>query len=347
MGAVRVAAALAGCHIGSMRSSLLCSFAVLGALGCSDDANPAVDAATDAAMDSAAPMDGGASDAAEDAGPPEVGDSEIFAPLGATSEGIALGATAAGPVLYVGLTNGDGIVTVSPTGEVAPFADVPGVLGIAVRADGSLVACGKADASDAAAGVIWQVAADGAAEILIATDPSGADFSLTNYIAVAPDDSLVFTDSDAENIFRADADGGNVELLTADISYPNGLAFSADGGQLYVASWDGDSVFAASFAAGAYGAFELAWDGVAAVDGLVAATDGSFYLVTSGTGVLRMPADATTPTSVVDNRAILLPANGVFGQGEFGADWLYIAALGSPRVHRIFVGSMGPALPIR
>lgn len=346
---MRLAGLGAGCHSGRMRTASISLFALLFALGCSDDASPAPDAAIDSAVDTAAPVDGDVADAAEDAGPPVVGDVETFADLGSTAEGIALAVTAAGETLYVGLRGGGGIVTVSPTGEVTTFADVPGVLGMAARADGGLVACGRADASDAAVGVIWQVAADGTAEVLIAADAAGADFSLTNYIAVAPDDSLVFTDSDAENIYRADADGANVELLTADISYPNGLAFSADGAKLYAASWDGDAVFAATFdaATGSYGAFELAWDAVAAVDGLVTAADESVYLITSGTGVLRVaPASAET-TSIVDNRAILLPANGVFGQGEYGSDWIYIAALGSPRVHRIFVDDMGPALPIR
>ncbi len=318
---------------------LYLSLLMVGLLACGDD-----DTSTDGDLDAGSDL--GAVDV--DAGPPEVGDSEIFTRLEAVSEGIALGETADGVVLYVGVRD-QGIVTVDPEGTVALFAEVPGVLGIAVRADGTLVACGKVDDTEGAAGAIWAVDAAGAPSILIDQTAAGDPYSLTNYIAVAPDDSLVFTDSDAETIHRADADGGNVTLIDDTISYPNGLAFTPDGTQLLVASWDGDAVHAAPFDAstGTYGAFELWLDGVAAVDGIVTTTEGAMFLITSGDGVLRTPAGASEVQEVVSNRAILLPANGVMGQGTFGSEWLYIAALGSPRVHRIFVGETGPALPIR
>ena len=296
------------------------------------------------------PEDAGAADVGPvDAGPPEVGDEEELAPLGATSEGIALGMADGAPRIYVSLQGGGGVVTVSPAGEVTPFADVPGALGLAVRSDGTLVACGRAEEGAEAAAVIWEIDLDGTARVLITQDQDGQPFSLTNYIAVAPDGSLVFTDSEAEVIHAADADGGSVRSLATDISYPNGLAFTPSGDTLWVASWDGDALFRASFDAGTgdYGAFEEAVTGVAAVDGLVATDEGAFFLITSGTGVLRLGAGETSATSLLESRAILLPANGVMGQGAFGREWLYIAALGSTKLHRVFTGEAGPALPIR
>src|SRR5262245_4454332 len=79
-------------------------------------------------------------DTGVDAAGPRV---EVFADIGAGTEGIALGTdTSDQPVLYVG-TLDDRIVRVRPDTTVEPFVTINDPLGIAVRADGSLLVCAK------------------------------------------------------------------------------------------------------------------------------------------------------------------------------------------------------------
>jgi sugar lactone lactonase YvrE len=275
------------------------------------------------------PIDAGADAVTPDAGPTNV---EIFADLGATSEGIALGHTPDGvPVLYVG-TNDDRIVRVAPDGIVGDFVTIHAPLGIAVRDDGALVVCAKQPDAMGGAPGIFLVTAAGDVSTLVATGPGDVDFTLTNFVAVAPDGSIVFSDSGGNRLFRADADGGNVALVTDTITYPNGLAFSPDGTTLYVASWDTTTLHALSFdaATGVYGAPTAAISDVQHVDGIVTTSTGALVLVTSTMGVVLVdPAAATTPpVELASLRAIALPANGVFGDSAFGPTELYLSSLG-------------------
>lgn len=313
----------------SMRRALLVALAVPLAACSSDPAAPA-DAGTDAPP--------------ADAGPAL----EAFAEIGATTEGIALGRTPEGDsVLYVS-TLDDRVVRIAPDGTVSDFVSLNDPLGIAVRADGSLVVCGKRDETEGAAPVLFAVALDGTVSEVLSAGPGDAPLGLTNFVAIAPDGSLVFSDSMADRVFRADADGANVALITDAITYPNGLAFSPDGTTLYVASWDGRAVHALSFdeSTGAYGAPEVAIEGVANVDGVVTATGGELYLVTSTRGVLRAsPGSEAPPASVVPSAAVSLPANGAFGDAAFGEGTLYLTSLASRSVHRIVTGDTGAPLP--
>jgi len=283
-----------------------------------------------------------------DAGP-QVGDLDSFATLAANSEGIAFGVDAAGaPTLYVGVLGASEIVSIAVDGTVSPFVSIPRPLGMAVRADGNLVVCGKADSSADAPGVLYEVTPAGAVTMLLSGDPSGAPLVLTNYIAVAPDDSLVFSDSEADLLYRADADGSNITLVSDAISYPNGLAFSEDGAALYVASWDTSTVFSLSFdrATGAYGAPASFLADVDQVDGIVTLASGALVLVTSSSGVLRA-ASGEAPSQILPVRALLLPANGSAGVGAYGEEWVYLSSLGNSEVWRVRVGETGASLPIR
>ncbi len=278
--------------------------------------------------------------ASEDAGPaavvdaraPAVGDVEDFAELRAT-EGIAFAPD--GKKLYVG---SDGAIhVVLPDGTVSKWADVPGVLGIAARPDGHLLVCGK----DGDAGVIFDVAPDGRRSVLV----RGA-FKLTNFVAIARDGSIVFSDSADDKVYRASADGSGATLVTDAIVYPNGLAFSKDGNTLFVASWKNKQVLAlARRADGTYDAPKVAVDGVENVDGLAVGASGDLYLVANGLGILRASGGKTT--LVAPGAKFKLVANGAFAPAPFGEGWMYVSNLIGPSVQRVFVGEAGTPLPVR
>lgn len=281
---------------------------LLLALGC--DTTATEDAGTDA---------GGTDAPRADAGPPIL---EPFAALGSTSEGLALGMFDGEPSIFVG-TIDDRIVRVTPDGTVHDFISIEGPLGMVFRATGELVLCAKTDAGVPG---IFEVAIDGTVTALVLEDPAGAPFGLTNNITIAPDGSLVFTDSADDKVYRADADGSNVALITDAITYPNGLAFLD--GTLYVASWDTTTLYALTYTAGTYGTPSAAIEGVANVDGVIA-SDGSLVLITSTAGGLRVDpaAPSTAPIELFGLRALSLPANGVFGDEAFGTSELYVTSL--------------------
>ena len=267
---------------------------------------------------------------------PAIGDVEPFAEITAT-EGIAFSPD--GRVLYVG--SGGAIHRVQPDGTSSKWVDVAGVLGIAVRSDGSLIVCGK----EGTAGVLFRVALDGSKSVL------ATGFKQPNFVAIAADGSLVFSDSADNKVFRANADGTSVTLITDSIVYPNGVAFSRDGKTVYVSSWKNKQVLAlARRPDGSYDAPTVAIDGVENVDGLAVGASGDLYLIANGLGVLRASAGAMTTsktTVIVPGSRLKLPANGAFGSGPFGEGWLYVSNLIGASVSRVYVGEGGAPLPSR
>ena len=311
----------------------------LALAGCGDDDAPPV------------ASDAGALDAGADAGPAlDAGPRPTtFAMLGAASEGIALGRTPAGDsVLYVGLRDGR-VVRVAPDGTVSDFAQVDSPVGIAVAANGDVLVCGNTGPETGAPSVLFAIdPMSGSKRTLVAAGPGGAPLGLCNYVAVAPDDSLVFSDSDADRLLRADADGANVALVTDAIDFPNGLAFAPDGSNLYVASWAGAQVFALPFdrAAGTYGAPTSVLSGVENIDGLVALAGGDLVLVTSNSGLQRVTPGGA-PAVLYGPRLFMLPANGAVGDAAFGARSLYLTSLTRPILLRVELDTAGVTLPIR
>lgn len=91
---------------------------------------------------------------------------------------------------------------------------------------------------------IIEVTPDGKYKIL-ADHYDGKKFNSPNDVIVGPDGALYFTDPTLDlvtgekqeipfqGVYRLD-EKGNVQLLTKDLSQPNGLAFSADGKRFYV-----------------------------------------------------------------------------------------------------------------
>jgi DNA-binding beta-propeller fold protein YncE len=264
---------------------------------------------------------------------PVVGDVEDFAEIGGSTEGIAFSVD--GKQLYVG--SGGALFVVQPDGTARKWVDVPGALGIAARADGHLLVCGK----EGDAGVIFDVAPDGKRTVLV----SGG-FKQTNFVAVAPDNAIVFSDSAGDRVYRANADGTAPTVITDAIVYPNGLAFSRDGKTLYVASWKNKQVLAlARRADGTYDAPVVFVDGVENVDGLAVGASGDLYLIANGLGVLR--ANAGKTSVVAPGSRFKLVANGAFSVGSFGQGWMYVTNLIGFSVQRVYVGEGGFSLPAR
>lgn len=91
---------------------------------------------------------------------------------------------------------------------------------------------------------IIAVTADGKYKIL-ADRYDGKKFNSPNDVVVGPDGALYFTDPTLDlvagekqeipfqGVYRLD-DKGNVQLLTSDLTQPNGLAFSPDGKHFYI-----------------------------------------------------------------------------------------------------------------
>ncbi len=257
-------------------------------------------------------------------------DVEAFAEVQAT-EGIAFG----NGTLYVGASGA--LHKIAADGAAQKWIDLPGALGIAVRANGRLVVCGK---DDSGAGVLWDVAPDGTKAIL------AAGFKQPNFVAIAPDDSIVFTDSAADRVYRTNGDGSAKTVIADSIVYPNGLAFSKDGKQLYVASWKGKKVVSlARNSDGTYDAPVTVIEGPENVDGLAVGASGDLYLIANGLGVLRVRNGRSE--TIAPGSKFKLAANAAFGVGAYGQTWLYVTNLIGPSVSRVLLDEPGAPLPVR
>jgi sugar lactone lactonase YvrE len=296
-------------------SAVLC----LALIGCGSSSSGG-DASTSAGGAGGAAGAGGGGGAA---GSTMVGAVEAFAEVAASTEGIAFGTDG---LLYAG--SAGAVWKIDAMATVTKVADVPAPLGIAPRADGSLIVCGKA-AGDAGKvdlpGVIWAVVpSSGQATMLVPPSVYG----LPNMIAVAPDDAFVFSDSKLGKVFSSSADGASVKSI-ADISYANGIAFSPDGKTLYVSSYDMKRIHQIPrMADGTYGAAAVAYENVENVDGITVLASGDFVLVRTGE-ITRMTKDGTL-MALAPGGSIGIPANGAMGAGAFGEGWLYVSNLPLP-----------------
>lgn len=281
----------------------------------------------------------GASDPATES--PAVGTVELFAEVPSTTEGIALAKDAQGrTALFAG--GGNSIYRIGPDREVTTIASLPDPLGIAVHPDGYLVVCGS-KTGDAGTGefpgALWKVTMDGAASLLVGEQQGS--FVKPNFVVVDADRSLVFSDSSANQVYRVSADTTTVGPVTDAITFPNGMAYSPDGSVLYVASWDSKQVYKLEREGAGFGVPAPAF-AVATVDGIAAMESGSLAFVTSGEGIVVGHTDGTT-VQIAAAKEFALPANGVFGTGEFGEGWLYVTNLLSKRIDRVYVGERGAA----
>lgn len=273
---------------------------------------------------------------------PQVGDFEIVATLPARTEGIAFGKDPTGTtVLYAGAA--DALWRVGADGQVTKVADIKDPVGIAVRNDGDILVCGQGEVDGKETAVIWRVTPSGAKNILVR--PSGPiGFKLTNFVAVAPDNRLVFSDSAADKLYLAEADGTGVKLVTDKISFANGLAFSIDGKSLLVASWDSTTVYRLTRQMDGYGAPVPFTTEVAFVDGITTLASGAYLFITLA-GVFRVAPDGSHRLLAKVPYTAL--ANGASGLWPDTEKWIYLSNLLSGDIYRVYVGEAGAPLPAR
>lgn len=319
---------------------LLSLFLTVGVVHCGSD-----DSSTAAAGASGAAGAGGTGGQT-----PAVGTLEVFASLDGNSEGIALGKDPDGaPALYAGA--GDTVVRIGADGKVTKVTDLPKPLGMATTADGDLLVCGTgpdAVGTSDMPGVIWKVTPAGDKQVWLGPSQDGSlSFKLTNMLAIAPDNRVVFSDSGANKLYRAEADGTGVTLITDAITYPNGVAFSADGATLYVASYSDKKVWSlARKSDGGFDAPKVFADGPVNVDGITPLADGGLIFVQTGQGVVKHALDGKE-TQFVSGDQFLVCANGAFGEGALGSGWFYVSSLFGSDITRVYLGEKGASLPIR
>ncbi len=293
-------------------------------LACGPGTAP-LDVGVDAASDEPdSPVAIDAATEPSDAGPSRV---EVFAELGASSEGIALGHAMDGSSRLFVATRDGRIVAVAPDGTVEDIAAIRNPVGIAVRSTGEIVACASSD--DGRSG-LFEVTLDGTVTELTTSGPDGV-YLLANFVAIVPDGSLVFSDSMADRLYHADADGGNVRLVSDAIDYANGLAFSADASELFVASWITETLYAVPYDGASFGTPMPRFEGILNVDGIVR-MGSELVLITSNRGglVVDPSMPAAPPRSLFERTDITVPANAVFGDATFGTTELFVTSLGRP-----------------
>jgi gluconolactonase len=277
-----------------------------------------------------------------------VGTVEDFVDLDFPSEGIVVAKDAQGrAALFLGGQNA--IWTLAADRAVTRLVDVPAPLGMARTAAGDVLVCGKLS-GDAGSGpnpgAIWRVTPAGQATVQSGGTDAQA-YALPNMIAVAPDDSVVFSDSKAGRVFHTAPDGSGSVLVTDQISYPNGVGFSPDGATLYVASYDTKRIFSLPRAAdGSFGAPVVFAEDVENVDGISPLATGDLLLVTTGAGVVLLPRTGTKQ-ALGAPASFTLPSNGAFGEGDLGAHFLYVSSLFQKEIYRVSVGQPGLTLPVR
>jgi hypothetical protein len=247
-----------------------------------------------------------------------------LADIGAAPGGLAFANDDSGKMaLFVSLPSKNQLAVIDSSGTVGPSANVPSPAGIALGTNGDLLVCGTSSGnSDAgASGTLWDVKPDGT-KTPFATN---AAFGALTSVAVAPDDHVVISDSD-NKVYSLAPDGTSPAIITASLTKPTGLAFSADGSELYMVSNDAGTLWQLdrSAAVGNYAPSptELA-SGLVNPTAVVVMQNTDLVVVTQG-GLLRFSADGKTKTVVADKSAFSTPIGGAFGVGAFGDTNLYL-----------------------
>lgn len=237
---------------------------------------------------------------------------------------------------------GEGVsVFLQPSGYTgrAPYGREPGSNGLTLDRQGRLVSCEHGDRRVSV--LLW----DGGKKTL-ADSHAGKRFNSPNDVVVKSDGSVYFTDppyglpqqaDDARReqphfgVYRIAVDG-TVTLLTAEMTRPNGLAFSLDEKTLYVAQSDPEAAIWKAFpvhADGTLGKSRVFFDATAMAksgtmkglpDGLKVDQSGTLWATGPG-GVLIFAPDGTLLGRIDTGEAT---ANCAFG-GPDGSD-LYITA---------------------
>jgi len=128
-----------------------------------------------------------------------------------------------------------------------PYSEEPGSNGMTIDQRGQLIICDHGDRRIARMPLVGR-----GGKRTVTDNVAGKRYNSPNDVVVHPNGSLYFSDppyglpgkendpsreTTANGVYRV-APSGQVTLLTNELKYPNGLAFSADGKLLYVAQSD-------------------------------------------------------------------------------------------------------------
>ncbi|GGY56049.1 SMP-30/gluconolactonase/LRE family protein [Pseudoduganella albidiflava] len=223
-------------------------------------------------------------------------------------------------------------------GTVSTFLDDSGSNGLAVDAQGNLVAATHKYKA------LSRYAVPGKARSAIAERFDGKVFNSPNDIAIAADGTLYFTDPDYQKaaapggqpvtgIYRVGTDG-KVTLVDGTRRNPNGIALSPAGDLLYVNAGDGE-VKAYPIADGVPGAGRTFIQGIDGGDGMALDCHGNLYVTEHGARRVRVfsPQGKELATIRVDANV----TNAAFG----GADGRTLFITGDRALWRIALDVTG------
>ena len=210
---------------------------------------------------------------------------------------------------------------------------------------------------------IWRVEHDGSI-VTIADSYEGKKLNTPNDIVVKSDGSIYWTDPsgalfipgmegedlqryiDTHPVLRLSPDGDEVSLVTDELQYPNGLAFSPDESILYVADTWGHTVVAydvledGSVAVPGRVFYSLVGDEPRRADGVKLDVEGNVYVTGPGGIHVISPAGKLIGRLLFEGHV----ANMAWGDD----DWHSLYVTGREKVYRVRLGIQGVAVcPIK
>jgi len=181
--------------------------------------------------------------------------------------------------------------------------------------------------------------------------------SYPNGVTVDMEGMVYFTDEDLGKVFRFDPynENNEKELITDEISHPNGLIFSTDYQRLYIGSFCGGSkaVFATDLQDDGSWSPVIQWAknvGTGCLDGMAVDVCGNVYIVDYGkTIVYRIPPDGKGKSKVIDgedfgNNVYLPNLQWGFDLGGWSTGKMYFP---NGWQNEVFESDMGVLPPLR
>lgn len=239
---------------------------------------------------------------------------------------------------------------VTPEGEATKLAELDSNLGLAGIGESDVLSADfgptnifRDGPNDD--GMIWRIARDGGKTAVARgiADP--------NFILALDDGSFLVSDDGTDKIYRVD-DGGEVEVWSQAVPFPNGMVFSLDGSTLFVAQIFSsigpvvldDRIWALPVRDGEPSGPPrlVGHTGGQGVDGLALDELGRIYVADNGSGSVRR-LDPTTGEVEIIAEGVPHVASLVFGEGAFDHQALYATSTfrGGGKIWKIPVGVRG------
>lgn len=232
---------------------------------------------------------------------PFTGSKATAQPVAGSTNNLYSGGLVEGPVwidgaLYVssfatGKTPPSTILTLQPDGSLIPVIPDSGSNGLAVDANGMIVAATHDDG-----GLSRFNPANGERTVIV-NSYQGRRLNSPNDLTIAGDGTIFFTDPNwqapspdpqpVEGVYRV-SPGGVITLLDGSISKPNGIALSNDEKWLYVGHPDGMVRYAVTAGLTVTMPGTVFGSGLAGVDGLAMDCAGNIYVTQFSAGVVTV-----------------------------------------------------------